>query len=184
MRQPIFDLVKSARGGKGFSDMEVAQLDDCLNRLGVPREANGARRVGKAGFDLIKSFEGLKLTAYLCPAKIWTIGYGSTGPHVKQGMVITEAQAEELFRKDLERFEASVARTVPNATQNQFDAMVSLAFNIGVAGFEKSTVARKAAAGDHSGAAAAFALWNKAGGKVLAGLTRRREAEANLYRKA
>ena len=184
MRKPIFDLIKSARGGKGFGDMEVAQLDDCLDRLGVPRGASGARRVGKAGLNLIKSFEGLKLTAYLCPAKVWTIGYGSTGQHVKQGMAITEAQAEELLRDDLARFEASVARTVPNATQSQFDAMVSLAFNIGVAGFEKSTVARKAASGDHIGAARSFALWNKAGGKVLSGLTRRREAEANLYRKA
>lgn len=182
-RKAIFDAVKVLRGGKGFSDMEVAQLDDCLNRLGVPNDG-AVRQIGKAGLDLIKSFEGLELKAYLCPAKVWTIGYGSTGPHVKQGMVITEAEAEALLRKDLARFEASVAKAVPNATQSQFDAMVSLAFNIGTAGFEKSTVARKAAAGDHSGAAAAFALWNKGGGKVLTGLVRRREAEANLYRKA
>ena len=77
-------------------------------------------QIGKAGLDLIKSFEGLKLRAYLCPAKVWTIGYGSTGPHVIPGKVITEVEAEELLKDDLDRFEKAVTRlvTVP-LRQNQ-----------------------------------------------------------------
>jgi lysozyme len=142
------------------------------------------RRINKAGLDLIKSFEGLALKAYLCPARVWTIGYGSTGAHVKPGMVITEAEAERLLREDLMRFEDAVAKAAPDATDNQFAAMVSLAFNIGEAGLRKSTVLRKHLAGDHLGAASAFAMWNKGGGKVLPGLTRRRAAEAQLYRTA
>lgn len=140
------------------------------------------RRINRAGLDLVKQFEGLQLKAYLCPAKVWTIGYGSTGAHVTPGMVITEAEAERLLREDLERFEAAVAKAAPDATDNQFAAIVSLAFNIGIAGVLKSTVLRKHLAGDHVGAASAFAMWNKGGGRVLAGLVRRRAAEAQLYR--
>ncbi|MFT3967097.1 MAG: lysozyme [Sphingobium sp.] len=139
------------------------------------------RRIGARGLLIIKQFEGLRLTAYLCPAKVWTIGYGSTGEKVRQGMTITATQAEALLREDLDRFERAVSVAAPNATQNQFDAMVSLAFNIGIANFNSSTLLRKHRAGDHSGAQAEFARWNKAGGQVLAGLTRRRAAEAALY---
>lgn len=142
------------------------------------------RRINQAGLDLIKSFEGLKLKAYLCPAKVWTIGYGSTGSHVKPGMAITEAEAERLLRDDLDRFEDAIAAAAPNATDNQFAAMVSLAFNVGVTAFLKSTVLRKHLAGDHMGAATAFGMWVKAGGVKLAGLVRRRAAEAQLYRTA
>lgn len=141
------------------------------------------RAINKEGLELIKSFEGCKLTAYFCPAKILTIGFGSTGPHVKPGMTITKDQAEELLRSDLRRFEDAVAAAAPKATDNQFSAMVSLAFNIGIGALQRSTVLRRHLAGDHAGAADAFLMWNKAGGKVLAGLTRRREAEAALYRK-
>lgn len=139
------------------------------------------RKIGQRGLALIKSFEGLALKAYKCPAGVWTIGYGSTGPHVVPGKAITEKEAEALLLEDLSRFEAAVDAKCPKATQNQFDAMVSLAFNVGSAGFTRSTVARKHNAGDHAGAARAFGMWNKAGGKVLAGLTRRRAAEAALY---
>ena len=142
------------------------------------------RAINKAGLDLVKEFEGCKLTAYLCPAKILTVGYGSTGPHVKPGMTITQAQADELLRSDLRRFEDYVAKVAPKATDNQFAAMVALAFNIGEAALGKSTVLRKHLAGDHKGAAEAFGMWVKAGGKTLPGLVRRRDAEAALYRKA
>lgn len=142
----------------------------------------GRRRINSAGLELIKSFEGLRLQAYRDAVGVWTIGYGSTGAHVKPGLVITEADAERLLQEDLERFEKGVAESAPNATDNQFAAMVSLAFNVGVAGFKRSTVLRKHNAGDHMGAASAFAMWNKAGGRVLRGLTRRRAAEAQLYR--
>lgn len=139
------------------------------------------RQINKAGLDLIKKWEGCKLTAYLCPAKIWTIGFGSTGSHVKPNMTITQDQADELLRSDLRRFEDGVASAINEATDNQFGAMVALAFNIGLRGFMQSTVLRKHNAGDHMGAAAAFGLWNKAGGKVLRGLVNRRADEAKLY---
>ena len=139
------------------------------------------RSVNKAGLDIVKASEGLRLKAYLCPAKVWTIGYGSTGSHVKPGMVITEAQAEDLLRSDLRRFEAAVNDAAPGATDNQFAAMVSLAFNIGEGAFRKSTVLRKHKAGEHMAAAEAFKLWNKGGGKVLPGLVKRREAERSLF---
>lgn len=142
------------------------------------------RAINREGLELIKSFEGCKLTSYRCSANVLTIGYGSTGPHVKPGMTITQAQADELLRSDLRRFEDYVAKAAPNATGNQFAAMVSLAFNIGEGALGRSTVLRKHLAGDHAGAAAAFGMWNKAGGRVLPGLTRRRNAEAALYRKA
>jgi lysozyme len=181
-RSAIFAAVRSAARPGLFDDPgNVLALDNLLDALGVPRESE-QRRINKAGLDLIKSFEGLELKAYLCPAKVWTIGYGSTGPHVKPGMVITEAEAERLLREDLERFEACVAKAAPGASDNEFAAMVSLAFNIGEDGFRKSTVLRKHLAGDHLGAASAFAMWVKGGGRTLPGLVRRRAAEAQLYR--
>lgn len=186
-RKAIFDAVRAARGGTAFNVTEVAVLDDCLDRLKVPRDGaapSGHRRIGAKGLALIKEFEGLKLKAYLCPAQVWTIGYGSTGAHVREGMVITEARAEELLREDLERFERGVEAAVPGLSQERFDACVSLAFNIGEAAFARSTVAREAKAGDHAGAANAFGMWVKAGGKTLPGLVRRRAAEAALYRSA
>lgn len=141
-----------------------------------------SRKTGPRGLALIKSFEGLRLQAYTCPAGVLTIGYGSTGPHVRPGMRITEQQADALLLSDLSRFEAAVtgAVRVP-LTQAQFDALVSFTFNVGVAALRSSTLLRKLNAGDYAGAAAEFARWNKAGGKVLAGLTRRRAAERALF---
>lgn len=139
------------------------------------------RTIGLAGLALIKQFEGLRLKAYLCPAKVWTIGYGSTGAHVRAGLTITEAEAEALLRKDLARFEAAVDAATATASQREFDAMVSFAFNVGIQAFNRSTILQKHRAGDYGGAAAEFARWNKAGGRVLPGLSRRRAAEAALY---
>jgi len=140
------------------------------------------RQIGPKALALIKASEGLRLKAYKCPADVVTIGYGSTGPHVKMGMTITEAEAEALLRKDLSRFEAAVNRAAPNATMGQFGAMVSLAFNIGIGAFGRSSVLSRHKAGDFAGAADAFEMWNKAGGRVLPGLVTRRAAEAALYR--
>ena len=130
---------------------------------------------------LVADFEGFRSRAYLCPAGVWTIGYGFT-KGVKPGDVITREHADARLGAELEHFAAGVRRllTLP-ATPNQFGAMVSLAFNIGLAGFGRSSVLRLHNAGDFAGAARAFALWNKAGGQVLAGLVRRRAAEAALY---
>lgn len=138
------------------------------------------------GIALIKSFEGCRLTAYQDSVGVWTIGYGITtaaglGPVVK-GMVITQQQADDMFTVSLAPYEAAVSKALTRSpNQNQFDAMVSLCFNIGPNGFKGSSVVRHFNAGDSVTAAKSFALWNKAEGKVLAGLTRRREAEANLF---
>lgn len=141
-------------------------------------------KTGQRGVDLIKSFEGWEPKAYMCPANVLTIGYGSTGPHVKPGMVITRERGETLLRADLARFEAAVTRQVTTAvSQNQYDAMVSLAFNIGISAFGKSSVLREVNARNFESAANKFALWNKGGGKVLPGLVRRRAAEAAMFRR-
>lgn len=142
-------------------------------------------KISDKGLALIKRFEGLKLTAYRCPAGILTIGYGSTGPHVKHGMIITEAEAEALLRKDVARFEDGVNHIVGPCTQGQFDSLVSFAFNLGLGALMSSTLLKRHKAGDFSRAADAFLSWNKAraGGKlvVLPGLTKRRSAERQLY---
>lgn len=142
-----------------------------------------ARRINDAGLALIKSFEGCHLTAYRCPAQILTIGYGSTGSHVKEGMTITQAQAEELLRKDLARFETGVEALLGGTptSDDEYSALVALSFNIGLNALAGSTVLRRHKAGNKVGAANAFLMWNRAGGQVLRGLTRRREAERLLY---
>lgn len=139
-------------------------------------------KISQTGLDLVKSFEGLRLKAYYDSVGVLTIGFGSTGPHVKPGMVITPKQAEDLLRDDVTRFEACVSKqvTVP-LSQNQFDALVSFAFNLGCGNLASSTLLKKLNAKDYAGAASEFAKWNRAGGKVLAGLTRRREAEKALF---
>ena len=138
-------------------------------------------QTSQAGIDLIKSLEGLRLTAYRDAVGILTIGYGHTGRDVTEGMVIDAGRAEALLRADLMRFEDAVRRHAGAASQGEFDAMASLAFNIGVTAFANSTLARKHRAGDRAGAAEEFLRWNRAGGRPLAGLTRRRRAERRMY---
>lgn len=153
-------------------------------------------RISEVGLDLIKKYEGCVLSAYLCPANKWTIGFGHVGPDVKPGMHITMAEAHALLRKDVERFEREVTQLIGSTQtrQCQFDALVCLAYNIGSdidedhipEGLGDSTLLRKHLSGDHAGAAAEFIKWNKARvrGKLVAlrGLTKRRENEARLYR--
>lgn len=134
------------------------------------------------GRALIRKAEGDRLTAYYCPAGVLTIGVGHTGPDVKPGMTITQAQSDALLSADLAKFEAAVSRNVKvPLTQNQFDALVSFTYNLGEGALRSSTLLRMLNAGDYTGAAAQFARWDKAGGKVLAGLTKRRAAEAALF---
>ena len=138
------------------------------------------------GIILIKSFEGLRLNAYPDPGTggaPWTIGYGHTGPDVYRGLKITEAQAEALLRQDLARFGRGVDRLVEGVftSQSQFNAMVSLAFNIGLGAFQRSSVLRHHRAGNKLRAAASFLLWVKAAGRTLPGLVRRRNAERQMY---
>ncbi len=140
-------------------------------------------KTSPAGIALITHFEGLRLIAYQDSVGVWTIGYGHTGPDVKPGLTITRQNAETLLANDLTRFEHGVQRlvTVP-LNQNQFDALVSFSYNLGLGSLQQSTLLKKLNAGDYPGAAAQFPRWNKAGGKVLPGLVARREAEATLFK--
>ena len=153
--------------------------------------------VSPAGRELIERNEGLRLEAYPDPATggdPWTIGYGDTGPDVVPGLVITAEEAsrrlEDRLRNEFGRVVNEETADVPT-TQGQFDAMVSLAYNIGVgrrrtatrkpSGFRGSTVLRMHRVGNYEMAAQAFRLWNKAGGKVMKGLVRRRQEETDMY---
>ena len=134
------------------------------------------------GISIVKSFEGCKLTAYLCPAKVWTIGYGTTS-NVKQGMTITPDQANKLLAQDIAKFEASVDNLVTsNISENQFSALVSFAYNLGAGNLKSSTLLKKVNANPNDVTIKAeFVKWNKAGGKILDGLIRRRKVESELY---
>ena len=137
---------------------------------------------GNAGISLIKSFESLSLKTYVCPGGKLTIGYGHTGSDVVPGMVISEDQADQLLMGDL----AGFAKAVSNAVhvplgQNQFDACVSLCFNIGTGNFTSSTLVKMLNADDTAGAADQFLRWNRSNNQILQGLTRRREAERALF---
>ncbi|MBS1800266.1 MAG: lysozyme [Acidobacteria bacterium] len=134
------------------------------------------------GLALTKQFEGCVLTAYQDQVGVWTIGYGHTGTDVKQGLTITEDQASILLAADVAWALTCVNKFVTsNINQNQFDAMVDFVFNLGCASLGQSTLLRLVNAGDFSDAAPQFLRWNRAGGKVVAGLTKRRQAEMNLF---
>jgi lysozyme len=137
--------------------------------------------ISKAGLDLIKRFEGLRLKAYRCPAGVWTIGYGHT-VDVHQGDVITEHQADVMLEVDISQFEQCVEALleVP-VTQGQFDALVSFAFNLGCGALGRSRLLKLLNEGDLEGAANQFPLWRMGGGKVLPGLVARRAAERELF---
>ena len=141
-------------------------------------------KLSQRGIDLIKQFEGYSSKAYPDPATggaPWTIGYGTT-KGVKPGMIITVEQAEKMLRDDVAKFESGVSSliTAPT-TQGQFDAMVSLAYNIGLGNFGKSTLLKKHNARCYTCAADQFRVWNRANGKVMNGLTKRRAAERQVY---
>ena len=165
-------------------------------------------KLGQAGEDLMHRFEGCRNRPYLCPAHIWTIGYGHVLyqeqiklpmvrvegkdiPMIRKEMplkpednrVWTKQEIEELFRADVAHFERGVLRLVPGCAgrQGSFDALVSISFNFGLGNLQRSTIRMKANRGDWEGAAEAFMVWTKGGGKVLPGLVRRRVAEKALF---
>ena len=147
--------------------------------------------LGNAGETLIKQFEGCakkrpdgKFEAYPDPGTggdPWTIGWGSTGPDIKRGLVWTQAQCDERFDRHVQEFVRDVNTALAGApvTQNQFDALVSFHYNTGA--IHKATLTKLHKAGKYAEAANEFLKWNRAGGRVMAGLTRRREAERALY---
>jgi GH24 family phage-related lysozyme (muramidase) len=138
-------------------------------------------QINEKGLQLLKSFEGLRLQAYQDSVGVWTIGYGTT-LGVYPGMVITAAQAEDLLKRDLRKFEQAVANlvTVP-LTSDQFSALVSFTYNVGEGALASSTLLRLLNQKDYQGAADQFLRWDKAGGQSLPGLTRRRQAERALF---
>ena len=143
------------------------------------------RRINEAGLNLIKSFEGCRLTAYkpVASEKYWTIGWGHYGADVKEGQTITQSKADELLRADLSKYEAYVSnqyycQITNSLTDNQFSALVSFCYNCGSGGLKTLCNNRNATQISN-----AMLLYNKAGGKVLAGLVRRRKAEQELFNK-
>ena len=140
--------------------------------------------LGYNGTKILKFFEGCRLTAYQDSVGVWTIGYGHTkGVHA--GMSITQEEAEQMLLTELEEYEGYVEKyvTVP-LTQNQFDALVVWVYNLGPTNFRNSTLLKELNSGNYTAAGKEITRWNKAGGKVLAGLVRRREAEAKLFNEA
>lgn len=135
-------------------------------------------RLSEQGRKLLQSFEGLSLKAYP-DGPGYSIGYGHHG--AQAGQTITRAEAEALFDADVQRFENAVSLSAPAMSQHQFDAMVSLAYNIGTGGFSGSTVLQRHRMGDYAGAADAFRMWNKSMGQVHQGLVDRRERERHVY---
>lgn len=171
-------------------DIDLAQsLEDVLHEgrqfAGMPLSLVSQKLpvgISQKGIDLIKEFEGFRAKAYLCPARVWTIGYGHT-KGVKPGMVITKAQGEAMLRSDLKIYERYTSDALGNArtTQGQWDALVSFCYNAGPANLNKSSMLRLHKQGQFKAAADSFLNWTKGGGKVLPGLVRRRKAERALY---
>jgi GH24 family phage-related lysozyme (muramidase) len=194
IRKTIFDRVRAILG-RGFTQAEVRALDEAIDEalddgmVGDP--APSERRVGPEGIALIRAFEGLAklradglVEAYPDPASggaPWTIGWGATGAGIGPGTVWTRAQCEARLERDLARYAAEVSAAIGEAptSQTQFDALVSFHYNTGA--IARATLTRLHKAGDFTGAAREFARWNRADGRVLAGHTRRRAAEARLY---
>ena len=138
-------------------------------------------KLGERGTEILKYFEGCKLTAYQDSVGVWTIGYGHS-KGVFDGMTITQEEAEQMLLTELEEYEGYIEDmvTVP-LTQNQFDALVVWIYNLGPTNFRNSTLLKELNAGNYNAAGQEITRWNKAGGKVLAGLVKRREAEAELF---
>ena len=139
-------------------------------------------KIGDRGIALIQEFEGCKLTSYLDSVGVCTVGWGSTGEDVTPGLTITQEEADNRLRKHLDGVERQISRlvTVP-LTQGEFDALCSFCYNLGAGALERSTLLKKLNASDYNGAVAEFQKWDKAGGKSLLGLKRRRLAEAKRF---
>jgi lysozyme len=188
-RRYIFDAVKRLRGGQPWTDPEIKILDEAIDAYeGVIGKPITGMRATQRIIDFIHGFESLELTAYPDPGsrdgKPWTIGWGSTGPDIVKGLVWTREQADARFKQHFAKLEQDVVRVLGGAptTQDQFDALMSFAYNVGVTALAGSTLLKLHRVGDYDGAAKQFARWNKNDGKTMAGLTRRRLVESLIYR--
>ncbi|MDM1246847.1 lysozyme [Acinetobacter sp. R933-2] len=181
MNKPFFDEARKIAGGK-LTQSQVDKLNVVVDEL-APKTT---QTTSASGIDLICSFEGLRLNAYDDGVGVWTIGYGTTvinGVKVKKGDTCTVEQAKSYIASDLKKFEAAVNKVTVALNQNQFDALVSLAYNIGTGAFADSTLLKKLNADDYKGAAAQFDVWVKAGSKRVQGLVNRRAVERKLFEK-
>ena len=191
-RKLIFDAVRRMLG-RGFRTSEVAALDAAIDLAAadkVPADTP-PRTVSAAGLALIKSFEGCArvrsdglVEAYPDPGTgraPWTIGWGATGAGIGPGTCWTQAQCDDRLAADIARHAAQVRAALGDAPTSQaaFDALVSFHYNTGA--IARATLTKRHVLGDFAGAASEFARWNRAGGRVLRGLVRRRAAEARLY---
>ena len=165
----------------------MSLLRRVLEMVALVLRGNNKMKTGKEGKNLIKKYEGFRSHAYVCPAGVNTIGFGTTrinGKPVPENMKITLDEANVFLDADLYDFENGISSLVKvELNQNQFDALVCFVYNIGLGAFKKSTLLRKLNSEDFDGASKEFLRWNKAGGKVLPGLVRRRESEMNLFLK-
>ena len=190
-RKPLFDAIRKLLG-RGFRQAEVEALDKAIDTVAGRAPNGGARSIGPQGLALIRQFEGCArlrpdgmVEAYPDPGtggEPWTIGWGATGSGIGPGTVWTQQRCDARLESDVARHARDVAFALGDAptTQAQFDALVSFHYNTGA--IARSTLLRRHLAGDYRAAAEEFARWNRAGGRVLKGLVRRRAAEAHLYR--
>ena len=188
----IFDFLRKISGGKltqkqvdAADNLIATAYDDLNDVLGI---AIDEMHVSPSGVDLICNFEGLRLKAYDDGVGVWTIGFGTTkypnGIRVKKGDTCTLDQAKAYMQNDLKSFEQTVNNTVKvPLNQNQFDALVSLAYNIGSTAFKNSTLVKRLNEGNYNAAANQFNVWVNAGGKRMQGLVNRRAAEKTLFLK-
>lgn len=180
-RSDLFTAIRPFAPDGRFLDSHIQVIDALADAFSIPREGDMAL---VPALQLIKEFEGLSLKAYPDPATgndPWTIGYGATGAGIAKGVTWTQGQADARLVSDVAKFMAGVNDAVADGSPNQIGAMTSLAYNVGLANFKSSTLLKKHNARDYAGAALEFAKWNKANKKVMAGLTRRRAAEAAVY---
>ncbi len=160
--------------------MNLKKLSSIIEKL-LQQKRNSSMNISQEGLSLIKKFEGCELEAYKCAAGVLTIGYGST-KGVKEGDTITQEEADKLLLHEMKEYEGYINDAVTvDLKQNQFDALVSWVFNLGPANLKASTMLKVLNTKEYDDVPAQIKRWNKAGGKVLQGLIRRREAEALLF---
>jgi GH24 family phage-related lysozyme (muramidase) len=193
----LMDLFRFYKQGLPHQMAAVAELEAAINKANphiLGRDQQWFKTWSQSGkqdendlqpaLELIKQWEGLRLEAYLCPAGVWTIGYGHTGPSVKPGLKITEADAEALLLSDVERFARAVDTWIKvKLSNNQRCALISFTFNVGIGALQESTLRKRLNNGEDAVKVAMEELprWNKGDGKILEGLVRRRKAEVDLF---
>ena len=168
------------RGYFGLPDRPLGQAP-YAGWIAVEKDKLDSKQTSKSGIESIKRHEGFRATAYRCPAGVWTIGYGHTAT-ARPGMIISELQGLKLLEEDLEKFERAVNELVKvKINQNQFDALVSFTYNVGVTAFRNSTLLKVLNQGNYEQVKHEFARWVNAGGRRLPGLVKRRKDEARLF---